>query len=200
MPKPMNQVVEQGAAEIAQGAGLPGQEATVEVLNRILHMELSGVMQHFHHRWMSRWLRTSRPRAIAVGQHIASLTGGTSVDVGELMEEALAGPPRHAQCGAAHEEERVDEYRRLLELVAGRSDGLEAFARAQIAADERILAELSAPPQSGAATDARGCATGADVWRVHAMCLRRARLARVNRGDHVDKSDPAGRPRSEEQG
>ena len=32
-------------------------DATVEVLNRILHFELHGVMQHFHHRWMSRWLR-----------------------------------------------------------------------------------------------------------------------------------------------
>ena len=34
-------------------------DATVEVLNRILHFELDGVMQQFHHRWMSRWLRPS---------------------------------------------------------------------------------------------------------------------------------------------
>ena len=43
----------------------------------------------------------------------------------------------------SHERGRVDEYRRLLELVAGRSEGLEAFARAQIAAEERHLAELA---------------------------------------------------------
>ena len=46
-------------------------DATVEVLNRILHFELNGVMQHFHHSWMSRWLQPSRARAIAIGQHIS---------------------------------------------------------------------------------------------------------------------------------
>jgi bacterioferritin (cytochrome b1) len=154
MAKLRNQVVE--GAQAAQGgqggeAGQPGQstldtEATVEVLNRILHMELSGVMQHFHHRWVARWLRTSRPRAVAVGQHIASLQGGTAVDVGDLMEEALAGSAEILNVALAHEEERLGEYRKLLELVTGRSNGLETFARTQIAADERMLAELSSPP------------------------------------------------------
>jgi bacterioferritin (cytochrome b1) len=150
MPKLMNHAVEPGgqdAADLDLGAGADlDMEATVEVLNRILHMELSGVMQHFHHRWVSRWLRTSRPRAVAVGQHIASLQGGPAVDIGQLMEDALAGSADILNEALAHEEERLAEYRKLLELVAGRSDGLEAFARTQIAADERILAELSAPP------------------------------------------------------
>jgi bacterioferritin (cytochrome b1) len=137
MPKPRNQVVPSEDLD---------KEATVEVLNRILHMELSGVMQHFHHRWVSRWLRAARPRAVAVGQHIATLQGGTAVDIGELMEEALAGSADILNAALAHEEERLGEYRKLLELVSGRSDGLEAFARTQIAADERVLAELSTPP------------------------------------------------------
>ena len=155
MPKLMNQVVEGAPGAQEQGEegmqdGKPGQSpldtaATVEVLNRILHMELSGVMQHFHHRWVSRWLRTSRPRAVAIGQHIASLQGGTAVDVGDLMEEALSGSADILNAALAHEEERVGEYRRLLELVSGRSDGLETFARTQIAADERMLAELAHP-------------------------------------------------------
>jgi bacterioferritin (cytochrome b1) len=148
MPKQMNQVVEgaQGGQGRQDGPPALDAEATVEVLNRILHMELSGVMQHFHHRWVSRWLRTSRPRAVAIGQHIASLQGGTGVDVGDLMEEALAGSADILNAALAHEEERLGEYRKLLELVSGRSDRLETFARTQIAADERMLAELSAPP------------------------------------------------------
>ena len=148
MAKVMNQATEPGKP--AMMAGLAGveaapldREATVEVLNRILHMELSGVMQHFHHRWVSRWLRAARPRAVAVGQHIAALQGGTGVDVGELMEDAMAESAEILNAALAHEEERLDEYRKLLELVAGRSDGLEAFARTQIAADERRLAELT---------------------------------------------------------
>jgi len=148
MPKQQtNQaVVDEGGENTQTGQGTLDKQAAVEVLNRILHMELSGVMQHFHHRWVSRWLRASRPRAVAIGQHIASLQGGTAVDVGELMEEALAGSADILDEALAHEEERVSEYRKLLEVVAGRSVGLESFARTQIAADERMLAELSVPP------------------------------------------------------
>jgi len=116
--------------------------ATVEVLNRILHVELSGVMQHYHHHWMSRWLQSSRPRAIAIGQHIASLTGGPSVGVDRLMDDALVSAKDMLDAVRGYEQHRVEEYRKLLELVAGRSEGLEAFARAQIAAEERHAAEL----------------------------------------------------------
>jgi bacterioferritin len=136
MPKLMNQAVQQPPLD---------KEATVEVLNRILHFELSGVMQHFHHRWVSRWLKASRPRAIAVGQHIASLQGGPAVDVADLMEDALEESASILNAALAHEQERLLEYRKLLELVEGRSIGLESFARTQIAADERMLAELAPP-------------------------------------------------------
>ena len=118
-------------------------DATVEVLNRILHFELDGVMQHFHHHWMSRWLRASRGRAITVGQHIASLTGGPSVGVGSLIDDALASSENMLEVARSHEKRRVDEYRRLLELVEGRNQALEAFARAQIAAEERGPPELT---------------------------------------------------------
>jgi len=126
---------------VAVGQGLD-RDATVEVLNRILHVELNGVMQHFHHRWMSNWLQSSRPRAIAIGQHIASLTGGPSVGVDALMDEALVSAEDMMDAVRGYEQQRVEEYRKLLELVAGRSEGLEAFARAQIAAEERHAAEL----------------------------------------------------------
>jgi len=119
------------------------RDATVEALNRILHVELSGVMQHFHHRWTSNWLQSSRPRAIAIGQHIASLTGGPSVGVDALMDDALASAGNMMEAVRGYEQRRVEEYRKLLELVAGRSEGLEAFARAQIAAEERHAAELT---------------------------------------------------------
>ena len=127
---------------VADGQALD-RDATVEALNRILHVELSGVMQHFHHRWMSNWLQSSRPRAIAIGQHIASLTGGPSVGVDALMDDALASAENMMDAVRGYEQSRVEEYRKLLELVAGRSEGLEAFARAQIAAEERHAAELT---------------------------------------------------------
>jgi bacterioferritin len=132
MPKLLNQMVD-----------LPlDTDATVEVLNRILHFELSGVMQHFHHRWMSRWLGSSRPRAIAIGQHIASLTGAPAVGVNELLDDALSSANGLVDAARMYDERRVDAYRKLLELVAGRSEGLEAFAREQLAAEEQHAAEL----------------------------------------------------------
>lgn len=134
MPKLMNEAVEVPVLDA---------DAAVEVLNRILHCELNGVMQHFHHQWVSQWLRSSRARAIVVGQHIASLTGGPSVAVDELMTEALASSEAMLDAARSFERGRVAEYRRLLELVEGRSEGLESFARAQIAAEERHLAELT---------------------------------------------------------
>ena len=63
--------------------------------------------------------------------------------VAQLMDEALLSADGMLDAARSHERRRVDEYRRLLELVAGRSEGLEAFARAQIAAEERHLAELT---------------------------------------------------------
>jgi bacterioferritin len=139
MRKPLEWVGNEGASFGQEGLDTA---ATVEVLNRILHFELIGVMQHYHHTWMSRCLEASRPRAIEVGQHIASLTGGPSVCVGDLMNEALATAGEMLDAVRSHEEQRVEEYRKLLELVAGHSEGLEAFARAQIAAEERDTAEL----------------------------------------------------------
>lgn len=134
MAKLMNQVVELPALD----AG-----ATVEALNRILHLELNGVMQQYHHAWMSRCMQASRPRAIAVGEHIAALTGGTSVGVEKLMKEALVSADAMLDAARAHEKRRVEEYRRLLELVAGRHPALEAFARAQIATEETHISGVT---------------------------------------------------------
>ncbi|HXU00668.1 MAG TPA: hypothetical protein VN903_06730 [Polyangia bacterium] len=134
MAKLMNQAVQMPPLDT---------DATVEVLNRILHLELNGVMQHFHHLWISRCLRSSRPRALAVGQHISALTGGSSVGVDQLMDAALHSADDMLDAARAYEEGRVAEYRKLLELVAGRNESLEAFARAQIAAEETHISGVT---------------------------------------------------------
>jgi bacterioferritin len=51
--------------------------------------------------------------------------------VDEILGEALE-----------HEEEGLAEYRKLLQLVAGKSIMLEEYARDQIAAEEAHLAEI----------------------------------------------------------
>jgi bacterioferritin len=51
--------------------------------------------------------------------------------VDEILGEALE-----------HEEEGLDEYRKLLVMVTGKSIMLEEYARDQIAAEEEHLAEI----------------------------------------------------------
>src|SRR5512138_16715 len=103
MAKLMNSVVEVPALDA---------DAAVEVLNRILHLELNGVMQQYHHAWMSRWLQAARPRAIAVGEQIAALTGGTAVGVERLMEDALVSADEMLDAARAHEKTRIQEYKK----------------------------------------------------------------------------------------
>jgi bacterioferritin len=134
MAKQMNQAVEMPPLDT---------EATVAVLNRILHFELNGVMQQYHHLWMSRWLQASRTRAISVGEHIAALSGGTSVGVDKLMKEAVVSADAMLDEARAHQKRRLEEYQKLLELVAGRHPALEAFARAQIAVEETHISGVT---------------------------------------------------------
>jgi bacterioferritin (cytochrome b1) len=134
MSKPMNQVVEMPPLDAA---------ATVEALNRILHLELDGVMQEAQHLWMARWLQPSRARAIAVGEQISSLTGGPSLAVEALMGQAIASADGMLDLAREQEQKRIAEYRKLLELVAGRNASLEAFARAQLAVEETQISGVT---------------------------------------------------------
>jgi hypothetical protein len=118
-------------------------EATVAVLNRILHAELNGVMRQHHHLWMSRSLQASRSRAIAVGEHIAGLTGGTALAVDKLMKEAVVSADAMLDEATAYQKQRLEEYRSLLELVDGRHPALAAFARAQIASGEPHMSAVT---------------------------------------------------------
>jgi hypothetical protein len=82
---------------------------------------------------MARWLQPSRARAVAIGEQISSLTGGPSLAVDALMGQAIASADELLDAARDREVKRVAEYRKLLELVAGRNPALEAFARNQLA-------------------------------------------------------------------
>ena len=74
----------------------------------------------------------------------------------------------------SHERRRMEEYRRLLELVAGRSEDLEAFARAQIATEETHISER----HGRVAARARRAALARSTTLI-------VRLAPGRTGDHV---------------
>lgn len=129
--------------------------AVITTMNRILELELAGVVRYLHYSFMvfghnripiCAWLRAqsdeSRAHAVEAGEHITTFGGHPSLKIGELLESH-----KHAIddiLGEAHEHEEIGlaEYRKLLDLVKDKSILLEEYARKQIAAEEEHLAEI----------------------------------------------------------
>ena len=141
-----------------QATGTPDgeQEATLAILNRILELELAGVVRYLHYSFMifghhripiCAWLRQqsteSTAHAILAGEHITSLGGHPSLRIGTLLETHKHSVDDILKEAVEHEREGLAEYRKLLELCAGRSIMLEEYARDQIATEEQHIAEIS---------------------------------------------------------
>jgi bacterioferritin len=127
----------------------------IDNLNRILELELAGLVRYLHYSFMIfghnripivAWLRgqsqESQAHATQVGEHITSLGGHPSLKLGSLLETHKHNIDEILSEAVEHEQLGLDEYRALLALVAGRNIMLEEFARAQIAAEEEHLAEI----------------------------------------------------------
>jgi bacterioferritin len=127
----------------------------VDTLNRILELELAGVVRYMHYSFMifghSRipivaWLREqaneSQAHAVLAGEHITTLGGHPSLKIGGLLETHKHSINDILDEAYAHEEEGLNEYRKLLEKVRDKNIMLEEYARGQIAAEEEHLAEI----------------------------------------------------------
>ena len=127
----------------------------VETLNRILELELAGLVRYLHYSFMIfghnripivAWLRSqadeSQAHAVQAGEHITNLGGHPSLRIGQLLETHKHNVDEILHEALGHEEEGLAEYRRLLEQVTGRSIMLEEYARTQIAAEEAHLADI----------------------------------------------------------
>src|SRR5215831_9869662 len=138
-------------------ASLTKKETTevVATLNRILELELAGVVRYMHYSFMifghSRipivaWLRgqadESQGHAVLAGEHITALGEHPSLKIGGLLETHKHSINDILEEALTHEAEGLGEYRKLLELTRDRSIMLEEYARGQIAAEEQHLAEI----------------------------------------------------------
>jgi bacterioferritin len=130
-------------------------EAVVVTLNRILELELAGLVRYLHYSFMIfghnripivAWLRSqadeAQAHAVAAGEHITSLGGHPSLKIGPLLETHKHDVGEILNEALVHEEEGLGAYRELLGEVAGNNIMLEEFARTQIAAEEAHLAEI----------------------------------------------------------
>lgn len=126
-----------------------------DTLNRILELELAGLVRYLHYSFMIfghnripivAWLRSqadeSQAHAVQAGEHITNLGGHPSLRIGSLLETHKHNVDEILREALSHEEEGLAEYRKLLEQVAGRSIMLEEYARTQIAAEEAHLADI----------------------------------------------------------
>jgi bacterioferritin len=127
----------------------------VETLNRILELELAGLVRYLHYSFMIfghnripivAWLRSqadeSQAHAVQAGEHITNLGGHPSLRIGSLLETHKHNVDEILREALSHEEEGLAEYRKLLEQVTGRSIMLEEYARTQIATEEAHLADI----------------------------------------------------------
>src|ERR1700686_2562737 len=124
-------------------------ETVVQTLNQILELELAGLVRYLHYSFMIfghtripivAWLRAqaneSQAHATLAGEHITNLGGHPSLKIGALLETHKHNVDEIMSEALEHEHEGLEEYRKLLAMVAGKSIMLEEYARDQIGAEE----------------------------------------------------------------
>jgi bacterioferritin len=131
------------------------EKATLDVLNEILELELAGVVRYLHYSLMIfgharipivAWMRKQSDEALAhasaAGEHVTTLGGHPSLKIGKLLETQRHNIDEILQEALEHEQEGVTRYRKLLELVQGRSVMLEEYARRMVHDEEVHVSEL----------------------------------------------------------
>lgn len=127
----------------------------VRVLNRILELELAGVVRYTHYSLMIygynripivSWLRAQAAESLGhaqkAGEWITTLGEHPSLSVGPLLETHKHNIGQILQESRENETDGLDQYMRLLELVKDRHVALEEYARGMILAEEEHLSEV----------------------------------------------------------
>jgi bacterioferritin len=131
------------------------KQKVVEVLNRILEIELAGVVRYTHYSLMVfgfnripivKWLRDQAGEALAhahqAGEWITTLAEHPSLAVGPLLESHKHDIGTILKESYDTEREGRDLYVELLGHVEGRHIALEEYAREMILAEELHLSEV----------------------------------------------------------
>ena len=129
--------------------------AVIQQLNRILELELAGVIRYTHYSFMIygygripivSWLRSqaaeSQTHAHEAGELITDLDGELSLKLGPLLEKSTTGISVMLEDSLQHEGEALAAYEDLLELVKGRSVMMEEYATRLISDETRHVGEV----------------------------------------------------------
>ena len=131
------------------------KKKVIAALNAIMEFELAGVVRYTHYSLMVfghtripiiSWLRTqaseSLDHAAQAGEHITTLNGHPSLKIASLLETHKHSINDILKESLAHEKEQVENYKKLLKLVEGKSIALEEYARTMIADEEQHISEV----------------------------------------------------------
>lgn len=126
------------------------KKAAAEVLNRILELELAGVVRYTHYALMVygynripivSWLREQANESLShaqqAGELIAQLGAHPSLAIGPLLETHKHDIGDILRESLEHERESLKAYHALLSLVKDRSVWLEEYARDMIYKEEQ---------------------------------------------------------------
>ncbi len=127
-----------------------------KILNRILETELAGVVRYTHYSlmiygynripivdWLRKQASESLTHAQQAGELITGLGEHPSLSIGHLLETHNHDIGAILLESLEHEQEGLNAYRELLELVKDKSVVLEEYARQMIHDEELHIMEVN---------------------------------------------------------
>ncbi len=124
------------------------RKAVHDTLNRIMELELAGVVRYTHYAlmiygynripivaWMTKNADESLAHARAAGELVTWMGGHPSLSIGPLLESHKHDIGDILRESLEHEREALKAYYELLELVRDQDVRLEEYARDMIAAE-----------------------------------------------------------------
>ena len=132
------------------------KQDAIEVLNKILELELAGVVRYTHYALMIygynripivSWLKGNADESLAhahkAGELVTLLGGHPSLKIGTLLETEKHDVGDILRESLEHEKAAVASYYDLLKLAEGKSVLLEEYAREMIVGEELHLDEVN---------------------------------------------------------
>jgi len=131
-------------------------KGAIEVLNRILELELAGVVRYTHYALMVfgynripivSWLKSNGDESLAhahrAGEFVTMLGGHPSLKIGPLLETHQHDIGDILRESLEQESSTLAAYYELLKLTEGKSVALEEYAREMILLEETHLDEVN---------------------------------------------------------
>lgn len=132
------------------------KQSAIEVLNKILELELAGVVRYTHYSLMVfgynripivSWLKANADESLAhaykAGEYVTMFGGHPSLKIGPLLETSKHDIGDILRESLEQESTTLKAYYELLQVAQGTSVSLEEYAREMIMLEELHLDEVN---------------------------------------------------------